>query len=671
MPLCTKEGPIDRFIVLLIVIGGLASLLLLSRMITYGVGMGGDATVYISTARNLMAGNGLITYEGLPYSDGSAPLYPLTLTFISGLGIEILQVAQYINALVFGLTVFVMAMWVKSRIRSRFWILWAACTCALQTSLAEFAAFAMTEILFVLFVVLSLFALEQFLITRKKSLLVLAAISTAVATLYRYIGVTLIITGLLVIFLCRKSRLHTKLSDATIWFVVASLPLGVWVLRNILTIETLAGHLKPDQYSLMSSLHNITSEFARWALGEIGLEFLEDQLYSSISVSILSDSTPVEAVVIKTAILVCVAIAIGVTLARCRPGILQRHRSSWVVCILFILVYMSSLMIIAPLGDIVLPVRYLIPIFPPVLLVSTIVLSELSDPTRIGSMRGLGFNKLMRFLGVPIVMVIWLLLWVVPNYDSIRSWTTYGNSYASKKWAESEVLAFLRDNSTHGIIYSNDLPALYNQLIDQSGYHVNSLPLDLNDARSQVSTATLSANPTYVVWFHFDFHRMSPNYTIEDLVYSLRADEVTILQDGVIFKANFKFTTESSGQQDGFLFKTLLTDVTSIAYPYFDVYLDNKSNRLIYVRDNCWLNLEDIRTQFVIGFQSGDNTSFYSDDTKYEIDSITFSFQDYAFTIGNHCVAILPLPEYNIAQLRLGEYINDKTIFWKGKVVVR
>lgn len=663
---------IDRFTVLLIVIGGLASVLVLLRMVTYGVGIGGDATLYISTTQNLMTGNGFINYEGLPYSHGAAPLYPLILTFISGLGIEVLQAAKYINAIAFGLTVIVIAMWLKSRVRSKFWVVWAACTCALQTSLAEFSAFAMTEILFILFVVLSLLILERFLITGKKSFLVWAAFSTAVATLYRYIGVTLIVTGLLVIFLFRKSRLRTKLNDATVWCVVTSFPLGIWILRNILTIETIAGRLKPDEYSLLNSLHNIIDEITLWALGETGLRVLEDQLYKLLEFPLLGRYTLVAAVTIKAAILVNVTIIVGVVLARYRSGFLKRNRNLRAVCASFILVYMGFLMVITPLGNIVLPARYLLPIFPPVLLVSTTFLSELSDlTTRLGSKyKKVSARNLVQFFGVPFVMLIWLLLWIVPNYDSIRSWNDYGRAYSSKRWIESEVLAFLNYNPPQGTIYSNNHVALYHLPIDQSSYHVYDLPLDLNRAQNQMYTAHTIGNYIYVVWFYSSSHHISPNYSVEDLGSSLGVEEVVaILQDGVILKVDPKSTTYPSNQQDDFLFEILLTDVIQINYPYFEVYLDKKGNRVIYVRENCWLNLEDIGRKFILHIHPVDQIA-HSDRPNIGFDSIEFSFGDYAVPIGNHCVAILPLPEYDIAYLRLGEIRNDKMTFWKGKVDV-
>jgi len=83
-----------------------AGLILLSTV--RGPGIGGDATVYLASARNLIHGPGL----GMPDPDGTfrylsyyPPLFPLSLSVVGLAGIYLVSGARWLNALLFGLMV--------------------------------------------------------------------------------------------------------------------------------------------------------------------------------------------------------------------------------------------------------------------------------------------------------------------------------------------------------------------------------------------------------------------------------------------------------------------------------------------------------------------------------------------------------------------------------------
>ena len=73
-----------------------------------GTGVGGDATVYLASARNLIDGRGL----GMPDPDGTfrylsyyPPLFPLSLGAIGIFGAGLTEAARWLNALLFALLV--------------------------------------------------------------------------------------------------------------------------------------------------------------------------------------------------------------------------------------------------------------------------------------------------------------------------------------------------------------------------------------------------------------------------------------------------------------------------------------------------------------------------------------------------------------------------------------
>ena len=61
----------DRVTALLAAIGALAAVLVLLRVSQWGPEAGPDATLYVSAARSLLAGEGFTGYRGTPYGDAA------------------------------------------------------------------------------------------------------------------------------------------------------------------------------------------------------------------------------------------------------------------------------------------------------------------------------------------------------------------------------------------------------------------------------------------------------------------------------------------------------------------------------------------------------------------------------------------------------------------------
>ena len=137
--------------------GAAGAALVLLRGAGYGVALDVDSAAYVSTARRLLEGAGFLKWDDVPYVD-SPPLLPLALALPGLFGLDAAAAARYVNAAAFGATAAAAGVWLRARLRSDGILLWAVCACALSPPLARAAAGADTEPLFVLFVVLSLFA---------------------------------------------------------------------------------------------------------------------------------------------------------------------------------------------------------------------------------------------------------------------------------------------------------------------------------------------------------------------------------------------------------------------------------------------------------------------------------------------------------------------------------
>ena len=195
---------IDRWTALLAATGALGAALVLLRTAAYGPDVGADAAGFVATARNLLAGDGFVMHYGAPYHREAPPGLPLALAFAGLFGPDPLDAARYLHAAAFGVTVFVTALWVRSRTGASRLAVWAGLACALSPPLGDLFATAQTEPLFVCFVVLSLFALDRYLDGGGRSLLLAAAVCAALACATRYIGFALVAGALPLLLLADR-----------------------------------------------------------------------------------------------------------------------------------------------------------------------------------------------------------------------------------------------------------------------------------------------------------------------------------------------------------------------------------------------------------------------------------------------------------------------------------
>ncbi len=217
-------------------LAALGMVLVLAREIRYGPALFPDSLEYLSAAQNFADGKGLINVKG----DQMAmwpPLYPLLLAAAGGAaGIDLLDVAGPLNAVLFGLTVFAAGRHLQRRLESRFAPAWACAVLALSLPLTEEAAWVESEPLFMALAALALIQADKFLSEGRTRSLVGAAAYGALACQARYIGVAVpVFTGLALLFRQGAPPRRKARSAAAVW-LAAGLSLSVEMLRHILLV---------------------------------------------------------------------------------------------------------------------------------------------------------------------------------------------------------------------------------------------------------------------------------------------------------------------------------------------------------------------------------------------------------------------------------------------------
>ncbi len=257
-----------------------------------GPGVGGDATVYISSARNLNAGLGL----GMQNPDGSfqalsyyPPLFPLSLSAIGVFGVDLASGARWLNALLFGLLVWLTGFSLGRASRSPWTGLLAALVLALSPIAIPPFSWAMSEPLanFLGFLGLAclLWQLEQ---KDGRGLLIVSALLCGLSTITRYASLPFLAAGAIGLFFLTSGQILRRLGRAALYLGIGLVPPAAWEAWDYLHSSSLASRsLEQGGTGLFSSLasfwQSMRQVFLGWFFPDSWLtSFLQNGLLQSL-----------------------------------------------------------------------------------------------------------------------------------------------------------------------------------------------------------------------------------------------------------------------------------------------------------------------------------------------------------------------------------------------------
>ena len=87
----------------------------------------------------------------------------------------------------------------------------------------------------------------------------------------------------------------------------------------------------------------------------------------------------------------------------------------------------------------------------------------------------------------------------------------------------------------------------------------------------------------------------------------------------------------------------------------FDVYIDEGTNSLVYVKERC--QISDVEPGFFLHIFPVDGNDLAEDRHQYGFESRDFKFSTGGVLAGGRCVTKVALPEYDIATIHTGQYI--------------
>lgn len=98
------------------------------------------------------------------------------------------------------------------------------------------------------------------------------------------------------------------------------------------------------------------------------------------------------------------------------------------------------------------------------------------------------------------------------------------------------------------------------------------------------------------------------------------------------------------------------SDSTPIISGFFNVYLDEDKNWLIYIREEC--ERDDIRPGFLLHLIPLDINDLPESRKQSGFDNFDFEFDQHGLWFDNKCVIQFNLPDYNIIRIRTGQYVR-------------
>ena len=637
-----------------------AAMLVLARQTTYGAVIQYDSVVYISVARNLLAGDGFATFLGYPFTSWP-PLYPILLAATSLNLFSPHDVSGVLNAIFFGLTVFVAGVWLLRRLESRVLATFAVIAIAIAVPLTWIAYRALSEMSFILFITLTLIYAHKFMDDSKRSSLIWAAIFTAAACSTRYIGVTLVIGIVPMLMLNHRYSVLDRVKSSAVYIVVSLIPLCIWLLRNLLIDRPPAGRRNPLPYHWQEVLASISNTIHNWVFPQWQPEIHTDITFHLVPATV--------AAIIFLTLMSGIAY---LSYARFRKPDAWTTWMPFYVFGPFVLIYIVVFALAASntYVSIFQMDRLLPPVYIPLFFAAMLVLDRLIIYERhkklLGTVhdltviRGLVSDKArsisLMFIAVLAVFAVWIAYSGVLNMREIILLNTDGapGSYNNKVWAESELIERFHmetDATTSARIkvYSNIMDPIY--IYTDGSIEYGEMPSSRDELAEFVGDAV---NDDYVIWFHQEY--LGYDYGAGDLQVVSGLEPIWETREGFIFRVNHAYNDPITLHRQAY---SSIVTTDPVVQSDFDIYL--QGDELSYINDSC--TADDIEAKFFLHIFPSDASVLPRDRLQSGFENFDFRFSEHGIVFDNKCLIRIRLPSYDIARIRTGQFTSQQELW--------
>ena len=637
-----------------------------------------DSIIYISTARNLIAGEGLIRWNGLPFDSNYPPAFPIMLAISSLLIFDPIDIALPLNAVSFGLTIFVAGCWLRSRLRTPFLAVWGCISIAFALPIVSITWLALSEPVFILLATLCLVLADKYLYNPSRSLLIWLGVLTAVACTTRYPGVSIILAVSLLLLLHPNLKLLDKARWVTIYLMVSAIPLCAWLLRNYIVSGNIAGSRPVPNTGLSENIYAALRIIAEW----VTIAPL-DGIYRTIAVGVAA-----AIVALLTATVSYMVIKRWRANSKPNNGYFILSSLAFSCAYLIFTVVAWSIIGNSPVNE-----RYMAPAYIPMLFVFLLAMDRFFVWSRNRNTQETGVdtsesekhttyldrmnpktNLLNSFLHInhrdmnacgmvasryiPSVLVALLSVWtcyaaysLVSNTRSAINDDSAG--WTSRKWSESPTIKYMQTHLTNGWIFST--APLLTYIHSDADIKHRWLPRENIEMLPQwIEQQENSDEGGHLVMFYGVFHPA----TATDLRVLPRLEPVAEFEDGIVFRINKSYVPDIDSYRSEYA--TVTSRRPTVDTP-FALYLNG--NHLTYIKEQC--TDADTDQPFILHIIPDELRDLSEEGRRNGFDTLDFTFDRYGVRFDGKCMATVELPSYQINAIRTGPAGADGEITWQ------
>jgi 4-amino-4-deoxy-L-arabinose transferase-like glycosyltransferase len=247
-----NKSPLRLFLGLSLL--GLGASIFIFWIMAYGPGGTPDSVVYIETAKSLLAGKGFCIQER-PITHWP-PGYPLLLAGAALVNPDIALSGRYLQALLLGANVILMGLAIYISGEHRLIVLFCAVVIFLFSPVTLLVhAMAWSEAAFIMLSLSSYICLAVYFAKNGFSWLLASAMFVGLASITRYVGITLIFPAILALVCLGKRSWKQRIMEIFTYVLIAGAPLVFWLFHNMI----IAGNATNRRFAW----HPVSLEHAR------------------------------------------------------------------------------------------------------------------------------------------------------------------------------------------------------------------------------------------------------------------------------------------------------------------------------------------------------------------------------------------------------------------------
>jgi hypothetical protein len=489
----------------------------------WGIGITPDSIAYISGARSLIAETGYRMPDGEIITH-YPPFFSILAAMIATSGLDVLVSARVLNSLLFSVNIaFVGILLYKllpdDQHKKRLIPLLGALFILLSADMLDAHTMAWTEPVYIFMGNLGFVLISLYLDKGRFAYLMLSAVILGLTVLTRYVGISLLATGALGLFLfVRQKFLHRVISVIAFSFV-GMLPAIAWTIRNIVFGGTAT--------SRELSFHPLSQNHIWEALATLSTWLIvPGSIYTGKRMLIFL-------------LVLCIGFAIWLArLSKYREYLhtrkiwlfIQNQPAMIKLVSLYIPVYLGVILAANTTLDAYTPLdgRILLPVYVSLLILVLYVIGIFLQAER---------PSIALSLSMGVIVVIF-----IAGYGSRFLHKTYqgyseGLGFNSRQWHSSETIEAVRLLPASTVIFSNAPEAIY----IHADRPANKIPKKFLSINSQPNLAYMEemtvlkeemVNGGKIVWFDLPWRSSPPDK--EDLTLELQLNVFASLSDGNI-----------------------------------------------------------------------------------------------------------------------------------------